>query len=68
MGLAPTVMGEPVKPMAVLNRVTVPEPLLATYAVVPLGVMAMPSGLVPTVMDELAVLVAVLIGVTVPEL
>ena len=50
MGALPSVMGLPARSVAVSMGVTVPSPWLATYAVVPSGVMATARGELPTPM------------------
>ena len=66
-GLAPTAIGLPAALVAVFIGVTLPEPLLATYAVRPSGVIAIANGLLPTGIGLPAAFVAVFIGVTLPE-
>jgi hypothetical protein len=67
MGYLPTVIGGPAVPLAVVIGVTVPEVVLTTYTVLPLGVMAIAAGSRPTVMAGPGLFVAVSMGVTVPE-
>jgi hypothetical protein len=64
-GADPTGTGVPGVFVVVLIGVTSSEPLLATYAVPPFGVIAIAAGSVPTVIGVPGVFVAVLIGVTV---
>jgi hypothetical protein len=61
------VIGVPAVLVAVRIGVTVPKPLLATWTVLPSGVIAMSSGTLPVLIAVPAVLVAVAIGVTVSE-
>ena len=58
-------MGASAVLVATLIGVTVPEPLFATYTVLPFGVITMAAGVEPTGIGASAVLVAVSIGVTV---
>jgi hypothetical protein len=63
----PTLIGVPALPVMMETGVTVPSPLLTTYAVLLSGVIATAQGLLPTGVGLPALLVAVKIGVTVFE-
>jgi hypothetical protein len=66
-GFFPTLIGLPGVFVAILIGVTVAEPKLLTYAVLPFGVIAIQIGETPTSIGSPGLLVAVVIGVTVPE-
>lgn len=67
VGPVPAAIGAPGLLVAVSIGTTLLDPLSATYAVVPSGVIAMLSGLAPAVMGVPAVLVAMSMGVTLFE-
>jgi hypothetical protein len=66
-GPLPTLIGGPALPVMMEIGVTVPSPLLTTYAVLLSGVIATAQGMFPTGIGLPAVLVAVKMGVTVPD-